>query len=272
MPTLREVQLSFSTALRDSSQALLCTHLIRARGLDAGRRIQVYRNNSSTALREALIAVYPVTQRLVGEVFFDQAARSYLRTTPSRSGDIHAYGDRFPEFIGQFRGARAHAYLRDVARLEWLYHEVFHSELSAPLDIQTLTAIDPADYPRLHFGLQNAARLFKSAYPVLRIWQVNQPDYSGDDRVDLDSGATRLLIQRDSQGVTFQSLGLGELRFLQRLARGRALNEALSHACAADPDFDLSSNLQRAVLHGSISRWYLHAEADSISMPVKIRR
>lgn len=272
MSTLRELQLSFAAALRDPDQALACDSLVRSRGIAAARRLQVYRNNSHSTLREALAAVFPVTRRLVGTEFFSQTARAYLRTVPSRSGDIHAYGGRFPGFIAQFRGAREYAYLQDVARLEWLYHEVFHNEAATPLDLQGLARIPSADYPQLVFELHPAARLFESAFPVLRIWQANQSDCDAGETIDLRSGPAHLLIQRTAAGVQFHPLTIGEYRLLSRFAQGGNLGQALEYAQARDAGFDLNSSLQRAVLQGFLGHWRLHDAAHSSSQSLHARR
>jgi hypothetical protein len=39
-------------------------------------------------------------------------------------------------------------------------------------------------------------RLLQSPYPVHRIWQVNQPEWQGDDAVSLNEGGVNLLIHR----------------------------------------------------------------------------
>jgi Putative DNA-binding domain len=185
MPALRELQIGFAAALTNREAAARFAPGVRARGLAAERRLQVYRNNLFASLTEVLAAVYPVTRRLVGEAYFGHAARGYIAAHPSRSGDVHRYGGCFAEYLGGCPGSEALVYLPDTARLEWDYHNAFHAEQHSPLDPDDLRAVAPEDYPRLRLMLQPSARLLASDYPVLRIWRVNQPDWTDDPTVDL---------------------------------------------------------------------------------------
>lgn len=48
----------------------------------------------------------------------------------------------------------------------------------------------------LIFYLPKNAVLFESAYPIHRIWQVNQSDYQGDEVVSLESGGIKIFLWR----------------------------------------------------------------------------
>ncbi len=143
MPRLRELQLGFAAALLDGAGDDFARH-VRAVGLTGARRLQVYRNNTVLNLTGALAAVYPVTRRLVGEGFFQYTAACYIARHPSRSGDLHEFGEHFPLFLQSFAPVAALTYLPDVARLEWAYHQVFHAASHPPLDLAALARV-PAE-------------------------------------------------------------------------------------------------------------------------------
>jgi len=255
MPALRELQIGFAASLNNREAAARFATGVRAAGLAPERRLQVYRNNHFASLTEALAAVYPIVRRLVGEAFFNQAARAYIATHPSPAGDVHRYGGHFAAYLGRCPGLEALGYLPDVARLEWAYHRVFHAEQHPVLDAGGLRAVRPEDYPRLRLVLQPSARLLESGYPVLRIWQVNQPEWTGDPTVDLAEGRTRLLILRQELEVAFIPLGVGEHLWLQGLVHGLTLIEAQQRAAGRDPQFDLGAALQRLLPQGTFSGW-----------------
>jgi hypothetical protein len=255
MLALRELQIGFAAALTNREAARRFAPGVRAQGIAAERRLQVYRNNLFAGLTEVLAAVYPVTRRLVGEAYFDQAARAYIANYPSPSGDVHRYGGHFATHLGRCPGGETLGYLPDVARLEWSYHRTFHAEQHPALDAEGLRAVQPQDYPRLRLMLQPSARLLESGYPVLRIWQVNQPDWAGDETVNVAEGHTRLLILRQGVEVAFISLGVGEHLWLQGLAHGLTLLEAQQRATVREPDFDLATALQRHLSLGTFSGW-----------------
>jgi hypothetical protein len=255
MPALRELQIGFAAALTNREAAARFAPGVRAQGIAAGRRLQVYRNNLFASLTEVLAAVYPVTRRLIGADYFDQAARVYIVNHPSPCGDVHRYGGHFAAHLGRCPGVETLGYLPDVARLEWSYHRAFHAEQHPTLDARGLGAVQPEDYPQLRLMLQPSARLLDSGYPVLRIWQVNQPEWTGEATVDLAEGRARLLILRQALEVAFIPLGVGEHLWLQGLAHGLTLFEAQQRAAGRDPQFDLSAALQRLLPQGAFSGW-----------------
>lgn len=250
MPRLREWQLGFAAAVLDGDGNDFARH-VRAAGLSGARRLQVYRNNTRSSLTGALAAVYPVVRRLVGEEFFQYAATHYIAAYPSRSGDLHAFGEHFPLFLQSFAPAAGLVYLPDVARLEWAYHQVFHAASHPPLDLAALARVPAERQGALHFQLHPAARLLESAFPILRIWQVNQDGYRGDPTVDLAEGGVKLLVfRRETLDIEFQPLEDGEFSLLRALAGGCDFATACERAMAAQPDFDLPARFSRHVLQG----------------------
>lgn len=253
MPTLRDLQLGFATALFDANQHEVCRH-IRSNGLTAARRVQIYRHDVFTKFTEALAAVYPVVQRLVGAAFFEQTAREYIVHHPARCGDVQAFGDQFADFFAALPQVAGLPYLPDVARLEWAYHEVFHAADAPPLDPAALAELPPETHGDLRFTLHPAARLLRSNYPVLRIWQVNQSEADPAEVVRLDEGGVRLLVIRRGLDIEFETLSAGAFALLDALAHGGTLAFACEWAIAAQPDLSLvpclSGHIQRATLVG----------------------
>ena len=258
---LRDVQQSMADLLlagdREGGRAgdLSAARLFRSGKLTAARRLEVYRHNVLTNLRGALMDIFPVVQRIVGDAFFQHAADRFIRSTPSQSGDLNQFGREWPAFLADYPHATELPYLADVARLEWAWHECFHAEDAAPLDFGRLAAIDPEEQGALFFGLHPAVRLLASAFPVMRIWQVNQTDYAGDRKIDWESRGDTLLVRREdgvSVEVVIQSLSAGAWRFLRELQLRRALEPATVAALEEDAEFDLQEFLVEFVQSGVI--------------------
>lgn len=157
-------------------------------------RFEVYRASFEANLGNALRDTYPVVHRLVGDDYFSQVARAYLRAHPSRSGDLHAFGAEFGAFLATLDSAADLPYLPDVARLEWLAHQAFHAADAQPLTLDVLAGLPSDAYGNL--CLLPSARLMHSAFPVHRIWQVNQESWAGDTVVRLEEGGVRLAVSR----------------------------------------------------------------------------
>jgi Uncharacterized protein conserved in bacteria len=246
MSSLHNLQTRFAEAVFNPGSTGFERH-IRPNGLTGARRLRVYRNNVFVSLTEALRVCYPVINHLVGERFFDYTAEHYIRVYPSTSGNLHDFGREFAAFIGAFSPASHLLYLADVARLEWAYQEVFHAAEPAPLDLFELSSVPPDRYSDLRFELHPASRLVASDYPILRIWQVNQPDYVGDATVDLSEGGVNLLVIRRSLKIERETLSAGEYVLLKALAEGRIIGYASAYALDVEPALDLPACLRRHV-------------------------
>ncbi len=253
MPSLPELQAAFARAVieRDEGQ-LLADWIVSGRGLDAQARIGVYRNNVLSNYRNTLRAVYPVVLALVGEAFFNHASDAYALHHPSRSGDLNDFGGEFGHFLAGWPPAAQLAYLSDIARLEWAMERVFHAMDAAPLDLRALALVPQEELPGLRLELHPASRIVCSPYPILRIWQVNQPGFSQDQTVDLHAGGDALLVIRRGARVELDRLSAGELSLLQALAADHTLAQAHAHALEADPGLDLPALLQHHVLGGTL--------------------
>lgn len=257
MSRLRELQLGFAAALLDGDAGSFDRH-IRAVGLSGARRLQVYCHNTLLGLTSALEAVYPVVRRLVDEAFFRYAAARYIARHPSRSGNLHEFGEHFPLFLQSFPPTAELAYLPDVARLEWAYHQVFHAARHPLLDFTALAQIPVERQGELHFQLHPAARLLESVFPISRIWQVNQDDDTSDPQVDLAEGGVKLLIIRcENLDIEFQALADGEFSLLQALAGNGDFATACEQAMAAQPTLDLPACFHRHVLQGTLVDFFL---------------
>jgi len=250
MPTLPELQRDFVAAVFDEGDERV-TAGIRNGRFGAARLIQIYRNNVFLSLTGALAAVYPVVQRLVGEGFFKYLADSFIRAHRPRSGNLHDFGGSLAEFLAGFPACAEHAYLSDVARLEWACHQVFHAA-APPFDLAALGAVSPEHYGALRFSLSPAARLIASDYPLLAIWRANQPG-ADETTVDLGAGGVRLLVLRRALEVEFKRLAPGEYALLDALRDGAALEQASERAIEAAADFDLAHCLQQQVALGTLT-------------------
>jgi hypothetical protein len=245
LPALPELQRAFAAGVL-ADNAAIAQHIHDGR-FPAARYLQVYRNNVFESLVGALKAVYPAVERLVGAGFFAYTADGYIRHHPPASGNLHDFGDSFAEFIAGFEPARELAYLPDVARLEWAWHRAFHAADHAPLALERLAAVPPEQYGQVRFRLHPSAQLIASDYPLLRIWQVNQPEYTGDVTVTLADGGVHLLVVRRELEVVVKSLGAGDDALLRAFAAKQRFKDASAAALVAQPDYDLAAALRRHV-------------------------
>lgn len=254
MPSLREFQRSFHAALGgDAESTASLERCIRHGGLAPERRLGVYRNNMQASLTESLRATYPAVSALVGERFFGMLARRYIALHPSRSGDLHQFGDRFADFVRTVDEARPLPYLGDVCTLEWEYHRVFHAAEEPALDTSALADIPAAQVPDVRLKPHPASSLVSSAFPLTRIWNLAIHGACDTGRVDLSAGAEYLMVARRNLDIEFQHMGAAEFAFMSALQGGATLAECADKAMDVEPDFDVLACLSRQFARGSFT-------------------
>jgi hypothetical protein len=192
--------------------------------------------------------------RLVGADYFRQLARAFLICHPSRSGDLHHVGRAFAPFLREQFADSEYLYLADVAALEWAYQECLVAAEVDPLDPVVLRSLPPESHGELRLGLRPSCRLIQSQFPVLRIWQVNQPDSAADETIDLRSGPDLLLVFRRSAGIYFRRIHQDDYHLLAAFAAGNSLLEALDSILASNPRFELCAALRRCVEFAALYR------------------
>lgn len=255
MNSLLDTQRAFAAALHGDFGQLQRV-AIRERGLAADQRFQVYRNNLQAAYTSALLATYPVVAAIVGDDFFEYAARQYIRKHPSWSGDLNDYGDRFAHFIASLPQTKHLPYLEDVARLECALQEVARADEPGAFNARGLAQVPPARYPELRFTLHPASRMFYSAYPVLAIWRLHQTDSDSAATVHLDSGGVRLLVIRRQLEIELEPLSRGEYEMLSALGAGDPFAAAAESALAVDPEFEITVSIRDHVARRTIVNFY----------------
>ncbi len=257
MPALRELQQAIVAAvLEDASPGTL--GLLVGTPSQAQVGLLIYRNNASAGFARALALQFPVIERLVGDDYFRQLARSYQQQHPSTSGDLGQIGTDFALFLRRTFADTEYAYLPDVAELEWHRETLSTAEPAPALPIQALTEISPEHYERVQLRLQAASRLSSSPYPILQIWRVNQQDGATDTLIDLNAGAEHVLARQTSDGLQLLPLDAGQFALLAALARGDTLGVALQTALDVDARFDLGQALALAFMHGVFTHLDLH--------------
>lgn len=226
-------------------------------GLSALRRIQVYKNNVYASLTQALNAIYPVVNRLVGDEFFYYIAKQYIPLHPSTSGNLHDFGGCFPLFIKSLQALEPLPYLSDVASLEWAYHQAFHGAHAMPLDLERLQKLPAQHDDALCFKLHPTCRLLKSDYPVLKIWQCNQESYEGDGEISLDQGGGALAVIRPELEIEFHLLSAGDFMLLNAIKEGELFYKACERAVEVEPDMDIAASLHRHIQNKIIVDFFL---------------
>jgi hypothetical protein len=224
-PALLEVQRALRASLVAGDDARADAHVFPA------GRLEVYRNTFVSVLVNALRLSYPAVQKLVGEEFFEGAARLFIAAHPPASACLDDYGDAFPDFLAAFEAASSLPYLPEVAALEWQVCRALHARDAETLDPRCLMRLNEDDRGRLRFVPHPSVALLETRYPADLIWRsVLAGDDAAMSRIDLASGPVKLLVDRRESGVEVSRLSEPEWRFASALFAQRPLHAAIADA------------------------------------------
>ena len=148
------------------------------KGKGAVKRYNVYRNNVTVSLIEALAAIFPAVRRITGEEFFRAMARFHIRETPPTSPLLFEYGRDFPAFIARYEYAQDMPWLADVARIERAWLDAYHAADAEPLSPSALAAVPAERLGDLVFTPHPAARIVRSRFAAVTIFAANRSERS----------------------------------------------------------------------------------------------
>jgi hypothetical protein len=230
----------FSSALLDPEQ-VVPGGVTGPNGKAADKRYNVYRNNVTVSLIEALVSIYPAVQRITGAEFFRAMARFHVRANPPCSPLLFEYGRDFPDFIARYEYAQPLPWLADVARIERAWLDCYHAADAEPLDAAALASVPADRLAALVFVPHPAVRIVCSSFAAVSIFAAyrNQEPAGPIDAVGVEDA----LITRPGPDVVVRHLPPGGAAFLTRLIEGDPLGVAVSAALQANPSFDLPANI-----------------------------
>ncbi|MCV2865461.1 DUF2063 domain-containing protein [Albidovulum sediminicola] len=238
-------QSEFRAALLDP-EGPLPAGLTDPEGRPAPKRFNVYRNNVTVSLTEALRQAFPVVRALVGEEFFTAMAQVHLRAHPPRSPLLMFYGEDMPAFLEGFAPVRHLGYLPDVARLELALRQSYHAAEAPPMPSELFGALGPDRLMRARIVFVPAVRLIRSRWPVHAIWAAN----ARGEAPPTAATPQDTLITRPSYDPEPVLLPPGAGNFVAALLAGARLGEAIEQG----PEFDLTATLTILMARGAIAQ------------------
>ncbi len=262
------------------------------------RGLRAYRANAQALAGAALQASYPVLRQLLGQENFSHLAQDFWQALPPERGDLAQWGAALPAYLSQVPQLQAllqvHAYLPDVARLEWALHRAA-TATDAALDepsFQLLTSCDPS---QLRLQLAPGCTVLRSAYPVVALVQWHDAGQSPADEAALQStgqstgqgtGLTTLESAREaiekqtpqtalvwrkghrpSVAAADEAAATLIEATLQGLSLATALDAALDAALASAAHFDFSAWLTESATSGLLIGVCKHPRIPAVTAP-----
>jgi Putative DNA-binding domain len=234
--SLRELQLAFCGSITGFASNDLLS-LIVGDGFAPDERFSIYRNNVLSRLSETLREAFPVVRQIVGPLFFDYAAHTFIEGHLPSEACLATYGTAFPTFLKSFSAVSQLPYLPDVARLELSISQVVRAapEVWQPISLLRDLRGDPA---LVRLRLTQCVQFLASEFRIDQIWIAHQEN-SDSMNWHIDSGAANLSIHA-CESLRLNILPRGTWEFRSCLADGNTLGRATSVALNVYPEFDIS--------------------------------
>lgn len=221
------------------------TNLVSPDGTPAGARFDVYRNNVTVSLLDAMRSGFPVIEKLLGPSNFQILALNYIRAHPPQSPVLMFYGEGFDQFIANFDPLKKLVYLPDVARLELARRTCYHAADSGVFDATAMAALGEDAMMSGYLHLAPATQIVPSAYPLFDIWLRN----SGGDDHPIGKQAQGVLLTRPNMDVQSVPVDAGMIGFLT-LLQNNTVGQAIETTLAQTPDFPLGDALELILTSG----------------------
>ncbi|MEL7093086.1 MAG: DNA-binding domain-containing protein [Pseudomonadota bacterium] len=253
MPTQQE----FRAALLDPDHAVP-DGLIDGTGAPTVKRFNVYRNNVTVALIEALRTAFPVLRKLLGDANFDQLAPLYARAHPPKSPLMMHYGAELPGFLAGLEPLAHIPYLADVARLELGMRRSYHAADAPALAAERLAEVPPEALMHAVLQLAPAVQLIPSRWPLYDIWRYN----TVNDAPKPQAVAQPVLITRVEFDPAPHALTPAQAAWIAAKQGGADLQQAQDAAAEIDPGFDLTPLLGLLLAQGALTDITLPKDQD----------
>jgi hypothetical protein len=159
---------------------------------------------------------------------------------PTSAVLIH-YGASFADFISTYEAASGLPYLTDVARFENAWWCAYHAADAANFDEQELASLAPEDWGQLKFKFHPAVQLMKSDHAAVSIWQWHQVKDNPESFSVV--GSECAIVSRPNLVVEVRLVSEEGYYFLQQLAAGQSLENAVHATQTPFSDFDLQAHL-----------------------------
>jgi Putative DNA-binding domain len=203
---------------------------------DPAAGIGIYKANAEALAQRALLAAYPVLDKLLGEESFYALAQAFWAAHPPVRGDITQWGADLPTFIAASEQLRPEPYLPDVARAEWHLHALA-TAADANVDMASLGLLMTTEPTALVLHLAPGTALLVSRHPIVSILSAHR-----DGLVTLEEAGLRLcegraesaVIWREGYKPCVREAHAGEVDFLNAVLKAESLALALDAAPALD--------------------------------------
>jgi hypothetical protein len=197
---LHDIQRLFKKSILEETDDLTSVVHNPAEGYSASDRLAIYRNTVFVSLKELLFDRFEATKEMVGEEFFLTVCHQFIKDHPPSVGCLMYYGGAFPTFLATQKSLSEHAYVPDVACIEWLLQESYHAVDEDVLSAKSFAEIKGEALENFAPEFCKNVHLFASKFPAVTLYNIALTEPCGGQvqNINLTTGEYAL-IYRDTE-------------------------------------------------------------------------
>lgn len=241
----------FARCVLDQGRTNGLPRLTARPGADPYARVNVYRHNTYASLTATLLAVFPVTVRLVDERYFRYAAHRFIASFPPSEPRLSQFGGAFPRFLKGFEQLASMPFVAETARLEWVIATALDRPELTPVPLSSVHCLERPEQAVLR--LQPSMLPMISRWPVFSIWTAHQAQAEPDLGFVTKRMAERVVLWRSGANIRLRQLDAAQHLFIRELSGGATLEQAAAGALGRDRLFDLATALAKLFGDGLVA-------------------
>jgi hypothetical protein len=224
--------------------------------LSACGRLSIYANSYFYRLLDIFKEDFACTYTVLGEVNFHNLITGYLIKFPPSEPSVLYAGRHLPHYLETTSG-RAHApaehasFLADLARLERVCIEVFHSADAEALEQTSLRGLAPESWPALRIRLHPAVQIFDIEWRVDALVTAIK---EGRDWEPPERASATMLVWRKQWRVHYRALEPGE-RAALKTAAGSADFASICASLAKELDGTADATELTTIINRRLMGW-----------------
>jgi hypothetical protein len=225
---------------------------------EGAERLQIYASAYQLRLQEALASNFPMLQSHLGAESFAAVANEYIAAHPSNHVSIRDVGAQLAQWLRDHRANEP--WLAEFACFEWALAHAFDAQNAATVSMESLAALQPAQWPTLQFQFAPATQRVTSHTNAPELYRAAAND-EGAAQGEVSETSSEWLIWRRELTAQYRSLTRTEADALDTLLAGGTLGDA----CEAMLEY-AEADVMAAEAASFLKRWLLDELISSFSV------
>lgn len=175
MTELSHIQSLFQKAVMTEETEFL-HHIAEGGKLSPEKRLYIYQHAYRARLRDILTEDFPVLHSMLGDEAFYELGNRYIDAYPSTHPSLRFFGQHLEELVSAEAPYRSQKIIAEMARFEWIFHDVFDAADAHCISIEDVACLSPVVWTTLRFKFHPSLHMASYYWNVAAVWASVQND------------------------------------------------------------------------------------------------